>query len=566
MLEFFRKLFSEDFMPHGMCYFWNPSVLGLNVASDALIAVSYYSIPFLLFYFVRKRRDVEFKGIFVAFGIFILACGSTHVLGAVTVWHPVYRFDGVVKAVTALASVATTVMLIPLMPTLVRLPSPSQLRSINRKLEREVEERRGAEERVRQINDELEHRVAVRTGELAETVANLQREIKRRREVESELVQSQKMEAVGRLAGGVAHDFNNLLTVILGYGEMLREEFGNNPEALDYAAEILRAGQRASALTNQLLAFSRRQVAVPRSLNLNQTAEHIEKMLRRMIGEDIDLRMKLADGLRSVLADPSHIDQVIMNLAVNSRDAMPQGGTLIIETANVDLTDEYVGRHLDVEPGPYVMLAISDTGSGMDEATRSRIFEPFFTTKEQGKGTGLGLSIVYGIVKQAGGEIIVYSEPGHGTVFKLYFPAIEESAEPLPLPPAELEVDRATETVLVVEDEDQVRSLTETMLTRQGYQVLAASSGPAALEIVREHPGEIHLMLTDVVMPGMTGVKLAQEVGKLRPAIRVLYMSGYTDASVNGAGVFTKDMEYLEKPFTSATLQRKLREALRRVW
>jgi two-component system cell cycle sensor histidine kinase/response regulator CckA len=564
MLEFFHKLFATDFMPHGMCYFWNPSVLWLNVASDTLIALSYYFIPFLLFYFVRKRRDIEFKGIFVAFGIFILACGATHVLGAVTVWEPVYRFDGVVKAVTAVASAATTLMLIPLLPALIHLPSPSQLKTINRELEREVEERRSAEERVRQINDDLEHRVAVRTAELADTVANLQREIKRRREVEGELVQSQKMEAVGRLAGGVAHDFNNLLTVILGYGEMLREEFGANSEVLDYAAEILRAGQRASALTNQLLAFSRRQVAVPQILDLNHAAEHIEKMLRRMIGEDIDLQMRLAGGLRSILADPSHIDQVIMNLAVNSRDAMPDGGTLIIETANVDLSDEYVGRHLDVQPGPYVMLAISDTGTGMDEATRSRIFEPFFTTKEQGKGTGLGLSIVYGIVKQAAGEIIVYSEPGHGTVFKIYFPVAEEVVETPLVQPVELDMGGAIETILIVEDEDQVRSLTETMLSRQGYQVLPAASGAEALQIVREHPNEIHVMLTDVVMPGMTGVQLAKLVRELRPAIRVLYMSGYTDASVNGAGVFTTDMEYLEKPFTAAALQRKLREALGR--
>lgn len=565
MLEFFRKLFTSDFMPHGMCFFWNPAVLWLNVTSDTLIALSYYAIPGLLFYFARKRRDIEFKGIFVAFGIFILACGSTHVLGALTVWQPVYRLDGVVKAVTALASVATTLMLIPLLPALIRLPSPSQLRLINHKLEREIEVRRAAEERVRQINDELEHRVALRTAELAQSVEHLQREITRRRELEGELVQAQKMEAVGRLAGGVAHDFNNLLTVILGYNEMLRDQLQDHPETLEYALEVRLAGQRASALTNQLLAFSRRQIAVPRLLDLNQVVEQMEKMLRRMIGEDIELQIRTPGAPCPVLADPSHLDQVIMNLAVNSRDAMPHGGKLTIETAHVDLTDDHARQHLTtVEPGAYIMLTVADTGIGMDQATRSLIFEPFFTTKGQGKGTGLGLSIVYGIVKQAGGEIIVQSEPSHGTVFKIYFRmAGEESAGPAARPAPEPQIERGSETVLVAEDEDQVRSLTRAMLSRHGYQVLAASSGAEALQIARDHSEPIHLLLTDMVMPGMDGMALAQQIRQLRPDIRVVYMSGYTDASATSEGMFTHEMEYIEKPFTSTALQRKLREALR---
>lgn len=561
MLEFFRKLFSADFMPHGMCYFWNPSVLWLNVTADSVIAAAYYFIPFLLFYFARKRRDIEFKAIFVAFGVFILACGSTHVLGALTVWVPVYRLDGVVKAVTAIASVATTVMLVPLLPALIRLPSPSQLQLVNRQLEAEVGERRAAEERVRQVNDDLERRVAARTAELAQTVDELRHEIARREEVERELVQSQKMEAVGRLAGGVAHDFNNLLTVILGYGEILREQLQSDPGGLESADEILRAGKRASALTSQLLAFSRRQIAVPRVIDLNQAVEQMEKMLRRVIGEDIELLIRTTPELGAMVADPSHIDQVIMNLAVNSRDAMPDGGKLILETANVSLTHEYVGKYLNIQPGSYVMLAVSDTGAGMDEATQSRIFEPFFTTKGPGKGTGLGLSIVYGIVKQAGGEIMVNSEPGHGTVFKIYFPASDQVPEQLH-DVGQSHRGHGAGTILLVEDEDQVRSLTSSMLSRHGYRVLTATSGAEALQIARDHSEPIHLLLTDVVMPGMNGAILAQEMRALRPEIRILYMSGYTDASITGEAAFAGDVAYIEKPFTSAALQEKVREAI----
>jgi signal transduction histidine kinase/ActR/RegA family two-component response regulator len=517
-----------------------------------------------LFSFARRRRDIEFKGIFVAFGVFILACGSTHLLGALTVWVPVYRLDGVVKAITAVASMATTVMLIPLLPALIRLPSPSQLQVVNRKLELEIGERRTAEEQVRQANDDLERRVAARTAELAQTVDELRREIARREEVERELVHSQKMEAVGRLAGGVAHDFNNLLTVILGYGEILREQLQGNPEALESADEILRAGQRAAALTGQLLAFSRRQNAVPRVVDLNQVVEQMEKMLRRVIGEDIELVIQTMPELGAIVADPSHLDQVIMNLAVNSRDAMPDGGKLILETANVSLGAEYVGKHLNLQPGPYVMLAVSDTGSGMDQATQARIFEPFFTTKGQGKGTGLGLSIVYGIVKQAGGEILVYSEPGQGTVFKIYFPAADQvSEQSADIRPAHRE--RGTGTILLVEDEDQVRNLTSSILSRHGYRVLTAASGAEALQIARDLTEPIHLLLTDVVMPGMNGPILAQEVRGLRPEIPVLYMSGYTDASITGEDVFAGDVAYIEKPFTSAALQEKVQAAIRNV-
>jgi signal transduction histidine kinase/CheY-like chemotaxis protein len=548
VLEFFHKLFSQEYMPHGMCYLWDPAVLWLHVISDGLIAAAYYTIPFLLFYFVRKRRDVAFKGIFVAFGIFILACGTTHLMGAVTVWSPVYRLEGVIKAITAAASVATFAMLVPMMPALIALPSPTQLARANQSLAREIEERRTAEGEVRSINEDLEERVAKRTAE--------------RRALEDQLLQSQKMEAVGRLAGGVAHDFNNLLTVILGYNEMLRDRVRLDATAMEYADEVLRAAERASALTNQLLAFSRRQVAVPRVVDLNEIVQGIDKMLRRIIGEDIQLEARLSPGIPAVKVDPSHIDQVIMNLAVNSRDAMPQGGKLTIETAAVELTEEYADHHIAVEAGHYVMLAVSDTGSGMDAATRERLFEPFFTTKEKGKGTGLGLSIVYGIVKQNGGEILVYSEPGRGTAFKIYLPAVMAAAEAVVRDGEGGAVVPATETILLVEDEPQVRSLTRTMLARLGYRVLETESADEALRITSGHEGPLDLLLTDVVMPRMSGTDLARHVQTARPGVRVLYMSGYTDNGVIDQGMLAAGTPFIQKPFTSAGLSRKVREVL----
>jgi signal transduction histidine kinase len=518
------------------------------VISDSLIAAAYYAIPFLMFSFMRKRRDIDFKGIFAAFAVFILACGTTHLMGAVTVWNPLYHLEGAIKAITALASVATFVMLIPLMPALVALPSPSQMARANLALSREIAERRAAEENVLRINEELEERVAKRTAERAA--------------LEDQLLQSQKMEAVGRLAGGVAHDFNNLLTVILGYNDMLRERVRQDGAAMEYSDEVLHAAERASALTNQLLAFSRRQVAVPRVVDLNDIVVGIDKMLRRIIGEDIRLETRLSPGLPAVKVDPSHIDQVIMNLTVNSRDAMPDGGMLTIETAEVELSAEYAGRHIGVEAGRYVLLAVSDNGSGMDAATQARLFEPFFTTKEKGKGTGLGLSIVYGIVKQNGGDILVYSEPGSGTTFKIYLPAVTAAAESLVPGDTGGKTTPATETILVVEDDPQVRSMTRTMLSRLGYHVVVAESADEALSIIPSHEGSLDLLLTDMVMPLMSGTDLARQVQAVRPGIRVLYMSGYTDNDVIGRGVLSADTPFIQKPFTSASLSRKVREVL----
>jgi len=564
MFEFLSQILSSrPFMPHGMCFLWEPGVLWLHVISDALVAAAYYAIPVLLFHFVRRRRDIGFNRIFVAFGLFILACGTTHLLAAITVWHSIYRLEGLVKAVTALASITTFAMMVPLMPTLISLPSPSQLARMNATLSAEIEVRRTAESEVRHMNEDLEQRVAARTADYRKALEDLRREMARREELEHQLIQSQKMEAIGRLAGGVAHDFNNLLTVILGYNEMLREHLKNDPVGTEYAAEVLEASERASALTNQLLAFSRRQVSMPQLVDLNLLVRNMEKMLRRIIGEDVRLEIRLAPSLPGIEVDPGQIDQVIMNLAVNSRDAMPAGGRLEIETAEVHLDEQYASSHVSPAPGTYALLAISDTGIGMDAVTRARIFEPFFTTKEQGKGTGLGLSIVYGIVKQNGGEILVYSEPGQGTVFKIYIPAVPGTPPPLRVAVADTVPEPATGTILLVEDEDQVRNLTRAMLKRQGHCVFDFASGAEALEFLRGQTEPVDLLMSDIVMPQMSGLELAREAQTLRPGIRLLLMSGYTETSVSAQGLIAPGTAFIHKPFTAAVLREKVEEALR---
>ena len=392
-------------------------------------------------------------------------------------------------------------------------------------------------------------------------------DVTERRALEQQLRQSQKMEAVGRLAGGIAHDFNNLLMVISGYAEFLLERLGSEPELRGPAQEISSAGERASSLTRQLLAFSRKQMLAPKIVNLNDIATENLKMLTRMIGEDIDLVMVPGANLWPVRADAGQIEQVIMNLAVNARDAMPSGGKLTIETANVTLDDTYARLHAPLPPGDYVMVAISDTGAGMDAETQSHIFEPFFTTKGT-KGTGLGLSTVYGIVKQSGGFIWVYSELGRGTTFKIYLPRVDatgEAATEMPLAAAEhlrAPVEPGTETILVVEDEANLRYLARQFLEKQGYQVIEAADGAVAMQIAVAHEGVIHLLLTDVIMPGMNGRELAQRISEIRPNIRILYMSGYTENVVGRNGMLDAGVNLLQKPFNLHALKNKVREVL----
>jgi len=376
-----------------------------------------------------------------------------------------------------------------------------------------------------------------------------------------QLQQSQKLEAVGQLAGGIAHDFNNLLTAINGYSALALKRLDDASPVRSYIEEVKKAGDRAANLTRQLLAFSRKQILEPKVLDLNEVVGDMSKMLRRMIGEDVELATHLASELGRVKADPGQIEQIIMNLVVNARDAMPSGGKLTIETTNVFLDDEYAREHLPTEPGQYVMLAISDAGMGMDAETQARIFEPFFTTKELGKGTGLGLSTVYGIVKQSDGFVWVYSEPGHGTTFKIYLPQVdaEETTEAKPVDEA---AQHGSETILLVEDDDVVRKLAQEILEAAGYDVLVADQGEEAIRLVVEHSQEIHLLLSDVVMPGASGKEIADRLIPLRPEMKVLFMSGYTDEAIVHHGVLDSGVKFIQKPFSPAALVRKIREVL----
>jgi PAS domain S-box-containing protein len=385
--------------------------------------------------------------------------------------------------------------------------------------------------------------------------------------LQEQLRQSQKLEAIGQLAGGIAHDFNNLLTIIRGYGEVVLAELRKGDPLRTSIEAIEKSTNRASALTRQLLAFSRRQVMEMKVQDLNGLVSDLDRMLRRIIGEDIQLETLLADNLGRVKVDPGQIEQVIVNLAINARDAMPLGGKLTIETENVELDENDVRNRVGMAPGRYVLLSVSDNGTGIARDIKDRIFEPFFTTKEKGKGTGLGLSVVYGIVKQSGGEIWVESEMGLGTYFKIFLPRVEEPLEEMKERTEGLDTlpsYRGSETVLLVEDEEEVRNLAVLILRKQGYRVLDAIQGGDALLICEKHPGPIHLMVTDVVMPGMAGPELALRLKSLHPEMKVLFMSGYSDDAIVHHGVISKGAEFIQKPFTLDGLARKVREILDR--
>jgi PAS domain S-box-containing protein len=393
-------------------------------------------------------------------------------------------------------------------------------------------------------------------------IHSIVRDISSRKHLEAQLLQAQKMEAIGALAGGVAHDFNNLLSVIKGYTELLLDEFDQSDPRRQDLQQIEKAAQRAASLTSQLLAFSRKQILQPEILDLNAAINDMSIMLRRLIGEHIELIIREQPNLGLINADPGQIQQIVLNLAVNARDAMPRGGKLIIETSDVEVEERYVQEHPFVQPGPYVMAAISDNGIGMDAETKARIFEPFFTTKEKGKGTGLGLSTVYGIVKQSNGFIWVYSEPGNGTTFKVYFPRMQGEVSQIANARDSMAATMGNETVLLVEDENSVRALAGRILCERGYKVLQAENGMEALKMAQEFSGKIDLVITDVVMPGISGAVLVARLESLRPETKSLYISGYTDTAIVDHGILNSKVAFLQKPFTIQNFAQKVREVI----
>lgn len=428
-------------------------------------------------------------------------------------------------------------------------------------LSEEVNERKRVEESLRKSRDELEDRVRERTTELSAAYAQLQQDVAQRRKLEEQLAQVQKLESIGRLAGGVAHDINNVLTVVLSYSDLVDAGLGPSHPLQAQLRQIRKAAERASNLTHRLLAFARKQIIEPRVINLSELTLNLDGMLRRLIGEDVGLVTVSSSNLWSVKADPHQIEQVLVNLAVNARDAMPQGGRLSIETANISVDEAFARQHPTLRVGDYVRLSVSDTGVGMSDEVKKHLFEPFFTTKEPGKGTGLGLATCYGIVQQLGGVISPESEVGRGTVFHVFLPRVDLPAEPTPKP-QETFVKRGTETVLLVEDEPLVREIARSALGDQGYKVLEAEHGEAALRVARQYNGQIALVLTDVVMPKMGGRELVEALKQDRPAVRVLYMSGYAASTIDEQDVIEPGTSFLRKPFALAEMLRKVREVL----
>ena len=421
----------------------------------------------------------------------------------------------------------------------------------------------GKNAELEELNSQLEQRIAERTSNLEQANHLLQDEMREREKSEKELRQVQRLDAVGRLAGGMAHDFNNLLGVILGQSEILRLQL-KDPIGVQRLDTIREAIERGAALTRQLLAFGKQQVLESRVLNFNSVLTGVEKLLRLAVGESIELVFEVEPKLSNIKADPNQLEQIVLNLGINARDAMPGGGKLTIATANLELSELYADRNAAVEPGTYVQVVISDTGCGMDRETLSRIFEPFFTTKEQGKGTGLGLATVYGIVKQSGGYIWVYSEPGHGTTFKIYLPVVDAPAEEARTVQQRSEMPRGSEAILMVEDDTSLREVTYDFLHYSGYRVIPARSPEEALLLAESHEGPIHLLLTDMIMPKMNGRELAAKLHKVRPGTKVLYVSGYTDGILQNGGpdIAEEGLAFLQKPYTFHALTRKVREVI----
>ena len=530
MWEHLKVFFDTTmFAPHGLCLLWDPELLLIHIASDAVIAISYFSIPFALTYFVLRRRDLEFGWVFWAFALFITACGFTHVFSILTLWVPVYGLEGIVKALTAAASVITAILLWPLIPKLLSVPSPGQLRLAHSMLEAEA---------------------------------------KQRRDAEAMLSHSQKMEAIGQLTGGIAHDFNNLLTVVAGNLEIAQRALvrldQHSTERISRAIESAYHGaQRAATLTQRLLAFARKQPLEAKIFNPNQTISGMVEFVRRTVGETIEVKIADEAKLWNVETDPTQFEAALLNLVVNARDAMKSGGTLTIETGNAFVDNQYAQQNGNVAAGPYVIISVKDTGTGMDAETAERAFEPFFSTKEVGQGTGLGLSQVYGFAKQSGGFATIHSQVGVGTSVNIFLPRSEgqlaagvECAEEPHLEHGD------GETVLVTEDDDAIRNYVVEMLDGLNYRVVEARNAAEAIEVFKRMGHTIDLLLTDVVMPGANGRVLSQELVRLKPELKVLFMTGYSRDAIVHDGRLDSGVDLIQKPITQRSLADRVRRLL----
>ncbi|WP_431015182.1 ATP-binding protein [Bradyrhizobium pachyrhizi] len=532
-----RLLDSSTFSPHGICLLWEPELIWLHVISDAIIAASYFSIPFALAILVSKRRDFQFGWMAWPFAAFILACGLTHVFSIYTLWVPIYGLEGLLKALTAVASIFTAVLLWPLIPRILAIPTEEQLREAHVALAEEGRQRQRSEFLLERFR---------------EAEAN-----------ESKIRQAQKMEAVGQLTGGIAHDFNNILTVITGTIDILAEAVTHNRQLTEITALIRDAAERGASLTRHLLAFARKQPLQPSDIDVNALMVDTIELLRPTIGDHVDIDFRSEPDLPRVLVDGNQLVTAIINLALNARDAMPKGGRLTIETRTAELKPSDVNGHDGLAAGDYVAIALTDNGRGIAEADLAKVFEPFFTTKDVGKGTGLGLSMVYGFVKQSNGHVVLDSEIGRGTRVMLYLPraaVVSAAAVPERRQP---DARGAREIVLVVEDDRLVRSYVLTQIESLGYTTLSANNGREALAVL-DSGAPIDLLFTDVIMPGaMNGRDLATEARKRRPGLRVLFTSGYTDDAIDQDGKLEQGILFLAKPYSRAELARMLRVALR---
>ncbi|WP_246791503.1 PAS domain S-box protein [Bradyrhizobium commune] len=652
MWAYFERLLDSSMLsPHGICLLWEPELIWLHVVSDACIALAYFSIPFALAILVTRRRDLRFGWVFWAFAVFIMACGLTHVLSIYTLWVPVYGIEGLVKAATAVASVFTASALWPLLPKILAIPSPFELRKVQAALEEEEIKTRDATLLLQQVNDAqraMRESVARLTaivetavdgvilfdaddrillfnpacerlfGYQASEVMNrkiqllipgeaspgpgsrarhfatggeavglrkdgttfpmdlsvgqatqdgepifvgIVHDVTARKLTEQQLHQAQKMETVGQLSGGIAHDFNNLLTVIIGNAEQLSDQLKARPDLRRFADDICQSGERGAELTQQLLAFSRRQLLRPQAIDCRELLEFMLKLFKRTLRENIEITTAFGPGTIQAFADRTQLESAVLNLALNAQDAMPNGGHLTLSTELAAIDEDYRALHPEVASGSYALISVTDDGEGMTPEVIERAFEPFFTTKEVGKGSGLGLSMVYGFAKQSDGHVSIYSEQGFGTTVRIYLPRAGAEQSSAKAPENEVAAPRGHETILIAEDDPFVRSSVIHRVEALGYRVVAAVNGKEALARLRTDPG-IDMLFTDIVMPGgISGWELADQARRIRPGLPVLFTSGYALETLVEQGRAQAQAVVLTKPYRKAELAQRLRDA-----